>query len=159
MMNNYTVIGYYASNNQIFAHAVNSDTQMGAFSVVASQYSDAVMVCVLEGDIHEGESLGFPGDGIVDAETILEQPEVFGGSPEVKTPKVLEIMVIAYGPKSEHKVKAALDTDEIVTFYVEANTINVHSFTSGGLGNMYAGDYAHPEVLAQLKEAYKEHTL
>lgn len=78
-MNNYTVIGYYESNGQIFAHHVEADSIMGAFAVVAAMHSDAVMVCALGGEHHEGEELAFPGEGVVDAETILEQPEVFGG--------------------------------------------------------------------------------
>lgn len=78
-LNDYTVIGYYESNGQIFCHHVKAGNIMGAFAVVASMDSDCIMVCAHLGKISEGESLAFPGEGVVDAETILEQPEIYGG--------------------------------------------------------------------------------
>lgn len=75
----FTVIGFYESTGQIFSHHVKSGNIMGAFAVVASMDSDAMCVAAIEGALMEGESVAFVGDGLVCAETILEQPEVFGG--------------------------------------------------------------------------------
>lgn len=78
MSNGYTVIGYYEESGQIFAHHVEAESQLNAFAKVSAEHEDAVMVCVITGDVEEGEELGFPGWGTVSAATILEQPDVYG---------------------------------------------------------------------------------
>ena len=78
-MSDYTVIGFYESSGQIFAHHVESDNLMGAFVVAAERMDndpDATMVCALPGHVMEGEDLLFPGEGVVDALTIAEQATV-----------------------------------------------------------------------------------
>jgi hypothetical protein len=75
----FTVIGFYESTGQIFSHHVKSDSIMGAFAVVASMDCDAMPIAAIAGELHEGESVAFVGEGLVDAETILAQPDVFGG--------------------------------------------------------------------------------
>jgi hypothetical protein len=62
MLKNYTVIGFYESTEQ--------------------NDSDMSFVACLDGHIEEGSGVGFPGEGVVNAETVLEQPEIFGGNDE-----------------------------------------------------------------------------
>lgn len=61
---------------------MEADSSSHAFYVCAEELAeehndDAVFIAVLDGHIHEGEGVDFPGQGAVDAETVLEQPEVF----------------------------------------------------------------------------------
>ncbi len=73
----YTVIGYYDESGQIFSDHIVARSAMHAFRVVARQRCDAVLVTALDGHIMESEGVHFPGQGVVCAETVLEQPEVF----------------------------------------------------------------------------------
>lgn len=75
----FTVIGFYESNGQIFSHHVQANCAMGAFAVVASMDVDAMPLVALDGHQQEGKGVEFVGEGLVDAQTILEQPDVFGG--------------------------------------------------------------------------------
>lgn len=77
-MNKFTVLGFYEGNNQIFSHHVEAKDSASAFAVVSKIYKEANFVAVLEGHISEGQGINFPGDSLVDAETVLSQPEVFG---------------------------------------------------------------------------------
>lgn len=86
-MKPFTVIGYYEDNGQIFAHHVLANYPSEAFYVAAMQCqqehaespNNVVYVAALEGHQHEGGELFFPGEGGVDGETVLDQPDVFGG--------------------------------------------------------------------------------
>ncbi len=79
----WTVIGYYESNGQSVCHHVDARNGLHAFYVLAEQAPSLTMVAALPGHLIEGAGeIVFPGDGPVDAETILQQPEVFGPSDE-----------------------------------------------------------------------------
>ncbi|TNC80807.1 MAG: hypothetical protein C9356_11835 [Oleiphilus sp.] len=69
---------------------------MNACNVVAQQYSTAMVVCVLDGFINEGVGITFPGESLVDPETILEQPDVFdcAAEPNVRSTRLLADFVI-----------------------------------------------------------------
>lgn len=76
-MNKFTVIGYYEESGQIFAHHVEANNSQHAFYVVAQEFPDACFVVAIKGHQCEEQSLTFPGEGVVDAETVLEQEDVF----------------------------------------------------------------------------------
>lgn len=83
-MKPFTVIGYYESNGQTFARHVAADYPSQSFTSAAAQLEDdaldpgdVVFVIALEGHLHEGAELFFPGEGLVDAATVMDQPEVF----------------------------------------------------------------------------------
>jgi hypothetical protein len=78
-MPKFTVIGIHSHSGQIFAEHVEANNRTHAFFVCASyeNYSDADFVCAIDGHNLEGALINFAGDSLVDADTILEQPEVF----------------------------------------------------------------------------------
>ena len=83
----YTVIGVYTDSGQIVCHHVKANDGTHAFAVVAASVDgDIDMVVVLEGHQSEGEELTFPGESLVDSQTVLEQQDVFG-DPAVTTPE------------------------------------------------------------------------
>ena len=69
-------------------------------------------------------------------------------------PKILETKVTSYGLPEEHKIKAALDTGEIVTYYPKSQAISAHSSTLGGLGRFLLLDYCYPEIIAAMINSY-----
>ena len=73
-------------------------------------------------------------------------------------PKILETKVTAYGLPEEHKIKAALDTGEIVTYYPKSQAISVHSNSLGGLGRFLLPDYRYPEIIAAMINSYNLET-
>lgn len=73
----YTVIGYYEDSGQTFCHHKNSNSPQNAFYQVASEYESAVLISVVSGHLSEGNGIDFAGDSLVDAKTVLSQPEVF----------------------------------------------------------------------------------
>lgn len=82
-MKQFTVIGTYSDNGQIFARHVEAENSMHAFAVAAFEIMeenvpDAEFVVCLNGHQSEVKELTFPGSALVDGETIREQPEVFG---------------------------------------------------------------------------------
>lgn len=76
-MKPFTVIGYYEESGQIFSDHVLADTAGGAFAASAAERPDACYVCAMPGHLFEGNHVEFPGDGVVDGATILEQTDVF----------------------------------------------------------------------------------
>ena len=71
-MNKYTVIGHYEESGQIFMHHVIANTPEGAFYLCAELHPSAEFTCCLPGHLKEG-FVTFPGAGLVDSNTILEQ--------------------------------------------------------------------------------------
>ena len=82
-MKQFTVIGTYWVNGQIFAWHVEAENSMHAFAVAefeiyeGSGQSAEFVVC-LNGHQSEVKELTFPGSALVDSQTVREQPEVFG---------------------------------------------------------------------------------
>lgn len=83
-MKPFTVIGYYESNGQTFARHVEAAYPSQAYSAAAHQLpddaldpDDVVFVVAMPGHLRESSELFFPGEGVVDAYTVLDQPEVF----------------------------------------------------------------------------------
>jgi len=80
----FTVVGYYESTGQIFCHHVTAPDAMQAFRACAHELElddDALFVTAIEGPPrNEGEDIHFPGSGVVDAQTVLDQEE-FGPWP------------------------------------------------------------------------------
>lgn len=76
----FSVIGYYGSTGQIFCHHVDAKDGSHAFAVVATEYDDAEFVVALPGHLVEGNQVIYPGESVVDATTVLDQPEVFGST-------------------------------------------------------------------------------
>lgn len=78
-MKAFTVIGYYESTGQSVCEHVTANNGIHAFWVAAQAMPDLTMVVALPGHLTEGAGeVVFPGDGVVDAGTVLEQIEVFG---------------------------------------------------------------------------------
>lgn len=86
----FTVIGVRPDTGQIVSHHVLANDGLHAFAVLAAQDNrDLEMTVALEGHQNEGEILTFPGEGVVDSQTIREQPDVFGEAipvPSKQTP-------------------------------------------------------------------------
>jgi len=80
-MNKYTVIGFYEETGQIFSHHVEANSSQHAFYVVAKEFPGANFVSALKGYLTEDQdSIEFPGESLVDAETVLSQEHVFSRS-------------------------------------------------------------------------------
>lgn len=77
IMNKFTVIGFYEESGQIFSRHVEALSPCNAISELAAEHPDSVFIAVLNGHIMEGSGIVFAGGSIVDAETVLSQPEVY----------------------------------------------------------------------------------
>lgn len=79
MSNPFTVISFYTESSQIVADHVTAENGMKAFAkVVAQRGCEIEFVVAIAGHLNEDTGLTFPGDSIVSAVTVEEQPEVFG---------------------------------------------------------------------------------
>ena len=76
----FTVIGFREATGQIWCGHVKAACKAEAFAAAAAEEECMTFVACIEGLFHEADILGFPGEGIVGAETVLSQPEVFGCS-------------------------------------------------------------------------------
>lgn len=74
----FTVIGCYADSGQLFVHHVDAEDGLHAFMKVAEEHPSAEFTAALPGHLSENAGLVMPGESVVDAETVLDQPEVFG---------------------------------------------------------------------------------
>lgn len=74
----FTVIGCIESTGQICCHHVIAKDATNAFASAAALDSDLSMIVAMPGWLKEGQALGFPGEGMVDGITVLEQKDVFG---------------------------------------------------------------------------------
>jgi len=73
----YTVIGFFESNGQIWCDYVKAASGLHAFAVAAEQNESVTFTVAIRGIHSEDDSLVFPGTATVDAETVLQQPDVF----------------------------------------------------------------------------------
>lgn len=73
----FTVVAFGSDNAQIVCHHVDAIDSMHAFTEVAKIDGNLEMVIALEGHQKEGKELTFPGNNLVDSNTVLSQPEVF----------------------------------------------------------------------------------
>lgn len=80
----FTVIAIVDESGQIVCHHVMAKSELNAFAVLAEKENYLSMVAVLPGHVKENRGIAFPGDSLVDSETILGQPDVFGEPGEVK---------------------------------------------------------------------------
>lgn len=74
----YAVIGFYEDNNQTFCHHVTAHSALNAFARVAADdgmQGELVFVAALP--VADTGRLEFPGEGLVYAETVREQGDVF----------------------------------------------------------------------------------
>ena len=75
----FTVVGFYESTGRIFCHHVTAPDAIQAFRACAQELElddDALFATAIEGPIlTEGEDIHFPGSGVVDAQTVLDQEE------------------------------------------------------------------------------------
>lgn len=74
----FTVIGYREETGSIFCEHVEAHDDLSAFHVAAKDNEHITFVAVVPGHQSEGVGINFPGTGVVDASTVLEQREVFG---------------------------------------------------------------------------------
>lgn len=80
-MQKFTVVAFIEDTGQIVCHHVHARDALNAFAAATSLDMTMTMVAALPGWLHEGEGVTFPGEGLVDAQTVLDQPEVFGAVP------------------------------------------------------------------------------
>lgn len=73
----HTVVGFYEESGQIFSDHVWASGPSAAMYSVASARADACLICAISGWLIEGQGIDFSGESVVDAETVLDQPEVF----------------------------------------------------------------------------------
>lgn len=76
-MAKFTVIGFMEDTGQSFADFIDADNGFNAFRKSAEQRPMATFVVALDGHIAEGRGATYPGEGVVSAETIMAQPDVF----------------------------------------------------------------------------------
>lgn len=80
-MKPFTVISTDPQSGHIFSDHVMANSIAHSFSVAAQQRSEHSteldFVTSIEGHLSEGSDIGFPGEGVVDVETILDQDDVF----------------------------------------------------------------------------------
>lgn len=77
-MDKFTVIGCKESTGQVVSLHVWAKDATNAFASAAAIDSELSMVVALPGWQSEDEQLFFPGEGLVDGATVLEQHDVFG---------------------------------------------------------------------------------
>lgn len=77
----YTVVGFMSRTGGLVCEHLLASSGLNAFARAAA--TDGMeMVAALAGRFTENDLLTFPGEGVVDSETIRDQPEVFGPVPE-----------------------------------------------------------------------------
>jgi len=82
-MAKFTVISIATDNGQILCDHVEAEDGMNAFAnVVATRGVEIELVVAIEGTHNEEETLTFPGESVVDGQTVADQPEVFGEGEE-----------------------------------------------------------------------------
>lgn len=83
----FTVIAFHPDNGQIVSHHVNAADGLNAFAALASNPGNAEleMVVAIPGHLTE-DDLDFPGESLVDAGTVLDQPDVYGKPPTQVSP-------------------------------------------------------------------------
>lgn len=79
----YTVVGHEEDTNQLIVAHVSADDGLNAFAAAAAKHPDAVFSVAVAGHWTEGDVFALPGEALVSAETVLEQPDVFGEPPEM----------------------------------------------------------------------------
>lgn len=85
-MKQFTVIGYYQHTGQIFCWHVEAENSMHAFAVAGAEILElngaevTFTVCIEGKQTEQDDFLTFPGSGLVDSQTVRDQPEVFGES-------------------------------------------------------------------------------
>ncbi len=88
----YTVIGHYEETSQLFFEHVYARSAMHAFAVAAHQHpqDDLVFTATMPGHLSEEDGLIAPGESLVYATTVLEQPDVYGDPTDVPEPPAVE---------------------------------------------------------------------
>ncbi|HGM8087214.1 TPA: hypothetical protein ACKP9S_003585 [Pseudomonas aeruginosa] len=77
-MHKFTVISINETTGQTVSYHVYAESALNAFSSAAAMNDNLTMVVALPGWQDEDQGVFFPGDGPVDSNTALKQPEVFG---------------------------------------------------------------------------------
>jgi hypothetical protein len=78
----YTVLGFDRATGNLFSRCVMAADGLKAFACAADS-EGLEMVASIPGRMTEDDLLTFPGDSLVDSETIRDQPDVFGPVPEI----------------------------------------------------------------------------
>jgi hypothetical protein len=84
----FTVIGHGEHSRQLFIEYVKADDGLNAFATAAAMRPDAEFSVAIKGRLDETDGLTLPGEGLVCAETILEQDDVFGVPQTPSSPEV-----------------------------------------------------------------------
>lgn len=82
-MAKYTVYSY-TEDGQILSDWVEADEGIGAFPAAVAKRPGTYLnfIVAVPGHLNEDNGVVFPGDSVVDSDTVAEQPEVFGDIPE-----------------------------------------------------------------------------
>lgn len=76
-LDNFSVFGFYEESGQSFLDHVQAMNEFDAMRVSAESRPDATYLCAMAGLLRESAGVAFAGEGVVDAQTILEQSDVF----------------------------------------------------------------------------------
>lgn len=92
-MQKFTVISINETTGQTVSYHVYAENSLNAFTSAAAMNDNLTMVVALPGWQKEDQGVFFPGDGPVDSDTALKQPEVFG-SPvcKVTESEIIEVL-------------------------------------------------------------------
>lgn len=108
-MSRYTVIVVVEATGRTLALNVIAQTGLQAFACAAANLaasgedpSGYQMVVAIKGAVVEGDNVEYPGEGLVDGQTILEQADVFG------TPCAQLEEGVAEGPSPEQVIAIAV---------------------------------------------------
>lgn len=74
-LHDYTVIGYYEDNGQIWSTLVRADSPPSAMGEAAKEIGYGVLVACIEGEFIEGRGIDYPGEGVVDLDYFLADDE------------------------------------------------------------------------------------
>lgn len=101
-MKQFTVIAFYEESGQSVCEHVEANNGIHAFWVLAQENPDLTMVVAVPGHLTEGcGDLVFPGEGVVDASTVLEQPDVFGPAEVESDAEPVEVEVLPGASRQE----------------------------------------------------------
>lgn len=152
MQRPFTVIAFCEETGQSVCDHVMANNGIHAFWVAAQDRPTLTMVVAIPGHLSEGAGdLVFPGQGVVDAATVLEQPEVFGPigeSPTAVDEKLLTPEVSAEVHNDSHSTQVKFDAAAWFAQADEAKIIALH-----GIG--WTGDSAS-DAVAQFFEDRNE---
>lgn len=76
-MTQFSVVGFNEASGKTFLAYVDATSFPDAMRLAAQAHPNDIIVCAVPGHAKEGVGIEFTGEGLVSAETVLEQADVF----------------------------------------------------------------------------------